>query len=175
MRIKSRAKIIRRYSLTKRSFSGNFSSVAPEHTEHGAHTSEHDRRQQERRFQENELVRCDRDVLMGLDRPCDAGQERTASECEELQAEDVDAHGLGRLLVSDRRSRPMRELLSRTNTKMTKAINTSSRNQWWRKAPRQDTQHHVWIAEVEAEKLEVRNRRNAIRSMCDVRRPRHPS
>ena len=36
---------------------------------------------------------------MGLDRARDAGQERTASEREELQAEDVDAHGLGRLLV----------------------------------------------------------------------------
>ncbi len=36
---------------------------------------------------------------MSLDRTRDAGQERAAGEREELQAEDVDAHGLGRLLV----------------------------------------------------------------------------
>src|SRR4249920_1180238 len=108
---------------------------------------------------------------MGLDRACDAGQERTASEREELQAEDVDAHGLGRLLVlPDRHPATANAgVVEPDEDQNDKRDQHQQQEVVVGEAAERDTQQYVRIAEVEAEKVEVGNRRNAVGSVRNVR------
>src|SRR4030095_6182024 len=103
---------------------------------------------------------------MGLPRACDPGQERTASECEELQPKDVDAHGLGRLLVLP----DGHPATADAGIVEPDEHQNDKRDQYQQKevvvgeAAERDTQHYMRIAEVEAEKREVGNRGNAVGS-----------
>ena len=93
-----------------------------------------------------------------------------------LQAEDVDAHGLGRLSSSRiaTQPRPMRELLSRTNTKITKRDQHQEQEVIVGEAAERDTQDGVRIAEVEPEKGEVGNRGMPL-DPCVMSGPASPS
>ena len=108
---------------------------------------------------------------MGLDRACYAGQERAAGECEELQPEDVDAHGLGGLLVlSDGHPATANAgVVEPDEHQNDKRDQHQQQEVVVGEAAERDTQRYMRLAEVEAEKNKVGNRGNAVGSVRNVR------
>ena len=178
IRTSSRPKISSRYSLTKRSFSGMQlqQGRSDQHAEHGAHAAQHDRGQQERRLQEHVLVRGDRDVHVGLDRASHAGQEGAAGEGEELEAEDVDAHRLGGLLVlADGHPAATDPAVVEPDEDQDDQPEHQQQQEVVVREPAQrDAEQHVRFAEVEAEQNEVGDGGDAVGAVGQVRPASRP-
>ena len=169
----SRPKISSRYSLTKRSFSGiSFSMVAPISTPSTVpmppSTMAASRNADSRKTYWSGVTDTS---CVRLDRARHPGQEGAAGEGEELEAEDVDAHRLGGLLVlaDGHPAATDPAVVQPDEDQDDQAEHEQQQEVVVGEAAQRDAEQLVGLAEVEPEQDQVGDGRDAVGAVGQVR------